>query len=140
MKFGEVKNLNDGGAGFKLVPIRREDDKPLYVTGKCFGFYKGERLVLDLDRESVADLKNIVDQCETHLGKPMSKDVFYGKNSVESVESCDVKAVLEISGILVFSEYHHASLQVNVYDVLVRTHDPRTCPYGYYGILKKIAS
>ena len=147
LKFGEVKNINVGG--MQIVPIRTEDDKPLYVTtGKCFSFgvrhekkFKTTSMSLKLDDESVASLQSVLGQCSEHMGAPLTKKLFYNGNTIypklkptsklyegsDEVEAskyedrcCDVKAVLEIGGILLNGD--QTSLQVKVYEALVREH------------------
>ena len=99
---------------------------------------------LVLDAESVKTLENIVAQCEEHLGRPLSKKVFYGeddkvivypklKDSTKFYETegeidpmeyedrkCDVKAVLEIGGILLNGDA--ARLQMKLYEALGKEH------------------
>ena len=94
LKFGEAKDINVGE--MQIFPIRTEDDKPLFVTtGKCFSFgVKHEKkfnmtsMSLKLDDASTASLKNILEQCESHLGKPLPKKVFlqrqHGLSQVQS--------------------------------------------------------
>ena len=88
-------------------------------------------------------MKDIVSQCESHLGRPLTKRVFYGndnntiyprlKPSAKFYETegeidvskyedkaCDVKAVLEIGGILLNGD--NTSLQLKVYEALVKEH------------------
>ena len=82
LKFGKAKDINVGE--MQIVPIRTEDDKPLFITtGKCFSFgvkhekkFNTTSMSLKLDDASTASLKNILEQCESHLGKPLSKKVF----------------------------------------------------------------
>ena len=88
LKFGEAKDINVGG--MEIIPIRMEDDKPFYVTtGKSFSFgvkhekkYKTTSMSLKLDDVSTVSFESIIDQCEAHLGKPLSKRVFYKDNIV----------------------------------------------------------
>ena len=99
---------------------------------------------LILDESSVKVLKDIVSQCEDHLGRPLTKKVFYGNNDKVTIyprlrdstkfyetdkevdplnyedKLCDVKATLEIGGILLNGD--NVSLQLKVYDALVREH------------------
>ena len=98
---------------------------------------------LVLDDETTKTLKNIVRQCENHLGRPLTKRLFYGNDEstiylklkpfakfyetdgeidVSKYEEkiCDVKAVLEIGGILLNGD--NVSLQVKVYEALVKEH------------------
>ena len=148
MKFGEVKNIDVGS--MKIIPVPTEDDKPLYVTtGKCFSFgvkqekkFKTTSMLLKLDDATTASLQGILGQCELHLGAPLTKKVFYkdntvhpkfkphtklyeGANEVEASKyenrTCDVKAVLEVRGILLNGE--KTSLQLKVYKALVKEHE-----------------
>ena len=102
--------------------------------------FKTKSMSLKLDSDgSVASLQSIIEQCETHLGKPLSKKVFYKDNTIypkfktdtklyegaDEVDAskyegqmCDVKAVLEIGGILLNGD--KTSLQVKLYEALVR--------------------
>ena len=98
---------------------------------------------LVLDEESLGTLKDIIRQCEDHLGHPLTKRVFYGNDDntiypklkpwtkfyedddeidvLEYEEKvCDVKAVLEIGGILLNGD--NAILQLKVYEALVKEH------------------
>ena len=149
VKFETVKELNVGG--MEMIPMKTNDDKQLFVkTGKCFSFgvkkdrkFKTISMSLILDDESSKTLKDIVDQCESHLGRSLTKKLFYGKDDktiypklkpstkfyeldgeidVLKYEDkiCDVKAVLEIGGILLNGD--NASLQVKVYEALVKEH------------------
>ena len=147
LKFETVKSLNVGG--MQMIPIKTNDDKSVFLkTDKCFSFgvKKDKRLKmtlmsLKLDDVTTVSLKNIIDQCEQHLGSPLSKKVFYKDNTIypkfkattklyEGVNevdhskyedrACDVKAVLEIGGILLNGD--QTSLQVKVYEALVREH------------------
>ena len=149
IQFKTVKSLNVGG--MKLIPIKTEDDKQVFVkTNKCFSFgvkrdkkFKTISMLLVLDDESLKQLKDIVKQCESHLDRSLTKRVFYGnddntiypklKPSTKFYETedevdvlkyedklCDVKAVLEIGGILLNGD--DASLQLKVYEALVKEH------------------
>ena len=150
VKFEAVKELNINN--MKLIPIRTNDDKQVFVkTEKCFSFgvkkdkkFKTISMSLILNENSVETLKNIVKQCEDHLGRPLTKKVFYGndekvtiypklKPSTKFYETegeidvskyedklCDVKAVLEIGGILLNGD--NASLQLKIYEALVKEH------------------
>ena len=99
---------------------------------------------LKLDNESVANIKNIIKQCETHFDKPLSYGLFEGNkitaylrtntklyegaNEVEYSKyvgkvACDVKAVLEIRQInFTDGEDNLPRLHINVYDALIRKH------------------
>ena len=149
IQFKTEKSLNV--AGMKLIPIKTNDDKQVFVkTNKCFSFgvkkdkkFKTVSMSLILDDESSKQLKDIVNQCKSHLGRPLTKRVFYGNNDktiypklkpstkfyevtgeidVSKYEEkvCDVKAVLEIGGILLNGD--DASLQLKVYEALVKEH------------------
>ena len=151
LQFKDEKSL--GVAEMKMIPIKTNDDKQVFVkTGKCFSFgVKKDKKFRDvvsmslvLDDETVKTLKNIVEECENHLGRSLTKKLFYGDGSntiypklkryVKSYESnfgeidvfkyeekvCDVKAVLEVGGILLNGD--HVSLQVKVYEALVQEH------------------
>ena len=73
-----------------MIPIKTDDDKSVFLkTGKCFSFgvkkdkrFKTTSMSLKLDDVSTAILKNIIDQCERHLGSPLSKKVLYNDNTV----------------------------------------------------------
>ena len=150
IKFETVKPLDVGG--MKMVPIKTDEDKQLFVkTDKCFSFgvkkdkkFKTISMSLVLDQESSKTLKDIVKQCEDHLGHPLTKRVFYGDDSKVTIypklkpsakfyevdgeidvskheeKACDVKAVLEIGGILLNGD--NTSLQLKVYEELVKEH------------------
>ena len=107
-------------------------------------FKKSISMSLVLDTESVKILENIVAQCEEHLGRPLSKKAFYRdddkvriypkvKDNTKLYETegeidtfkyegkrRDVKAVLEIGGILLNGD--ETSLQMKVYEALVKEH------------------
>ena len=150
VKFETVKSLNVGG--MKLIPLKTNEDKQIFVkTDKCFSFgvtkdkkFKTISMSLVLDENSTKVLKDIVDQCEDHLGRSLTKKVFYGKGDKITIypklkastkfyetdgevdvgkyedKLCDVKAVLEIGGILLNGD--NASLQLKVYEALVKEH------------------
>ena len=149
VKFETVKSLNVGG--MKMIPIKTNDNEQVLVkTDKCFSFgvkkdkkFKTISMSLILDDESAKMLKDIVKQCESHLGRPLTKKVFYGNDEMTiypklkpstkfyevtgevdvakyEEKHCDVKATLEIGGILLNGDT--ASLQLKVYDALVREH------------------
>ena len=149
IKFETEKSLNVGG--MKMISVKTNEGKQLFVkTDKCFSFgvkkdkkFKTISMSLILDGESSKQLKDIVKQCEDHLGRPLTKKVFYGNDdktiypklkpstkfyevtgevNVAKYEEkhCDVKATLEIGGILLNGDT--ASLQLKVYDALVREH------------------
>ena len=129
LKFGEVKDINVGG--MQIVPIRTEDDKPFYVTTG-----KTASMSLKLDDGSASRLQDFLDQCEEHMGAPLTKRVFYKDITIypkfkmttklyegtEEVDvskyedwAYDVKAVLEIGGILLNGD--KTSLEVKLYEL-----------------------
>ena len=117
-------------------------------TNKCFSYgvkrdskFKTLSMSLKLDEETLKTLKNIVKECEGHLDRPLTKKLFYGddentiypklKPSVKFYEvdgevdvseyedrTCDVKAVLEVTGVLFNGD--EIGLQVKVYEALVK--------------------
>ena len=142
-----MKSLNVGG--MEMIPIKTNNDKKVFVkTDKCFSFgvkkdkrFKTTSMSLKLDNATTASLRYIIDQCEDHLGKPLTKRVFYKDNTVypkfkattklykgaDKIDPskyedrcCDVKAVLEIGSILLNSD--KTSLQLEVYEALVKEH------------------
>ena len=147
IQFETEKSLNVGG--MKMIPIKTEDDKQLFVK-KCFSFgvkkdkkFKTISMSLILDNDFAKTLKDIVKQCEDYLGRPLTKKLFYGNDDntiypklkpstkfyelegeidVSKYEDkvCDVKAVLEVGGILLNGD--NASLQVKIYEALVKEH------------------
>ena len=150
LQFKAEKSLNV--AGMKMVPIKTDDDEGVFVkTNKCFSFgvrrdkkFETVSMSLVLDEDSLKTLKNIVEECEDHLGRPLTKRLFYGeygntiypklKRYVKFYDSdfveidvfkydekiCDVKAVLEVGGILLNGG--NVSLQVKVYEAMVKDH------------------
>ena len=92
LKFESVKPLNVGG--MEMIPVKTEDGKRVFVkTGKCFSFgvkkdkkFKNSiSMSLVLDTESVKTLEGIVARCEEHLGRPLSKKIFYRKDDKVTV-------------------------------------------------------
>ena len=148
IKFETVKPLNVGG--MKMIPIKTKVKQLFVKTNKCFSYgvkkdkkFKTMSMSLVLDKETLKTLKDIVSQCESHLDRPLTKRVFYGndnntiypklKPSAKFYETegeidvckyedkaCDVKAVLEIGGILLNGD--NVSLQLKVYEALVKEH------------------
>ena len=149
VKFGNEKSLNVGG--IKMIPVKTNEDEQLFVkTEKCFSFgvkkekkFKTVSMSLVLDEATTKTLKDIVSQCEGHLGRPLTKRLFYGKDDntiyprlkpatkfyelekeIDPMKYeekiCDIKAVLEVGGILLNG--YDASLQVKVYEALVKEH------------------
>ena len=149
IQFKAEKSLNV--SGMKMIPIKTDDDEQVFLkTNKCFSFgvkkdkkFETVSMSLVLDEESLKTLKNIVEQCEDHLGRSLTKRLFYGeygntiypklKRYVKFYEDddeinplkyeekiCDVKAVLEVGGILLNGD--NVSLQVKVYEAMVKDH------------------
>ena len=146
LKFETVEPLNVGG--MKMIPIKTEEGKQVFVkTEKCFSFaikdkkFKTISMSLVLDENST---KTFIARCEERLGQPLSKKVSYRKDDKVTVypkfkanmklfetegeinpmkyedKRCDLKAVLEIGGILLNG--NAASLQMKVYEALVKEH------------------
>ena len=88
LKFKVVKSLNVGE--MEMIPIKTNNDKKVFLkTDKCFSFgvkkdkrFKMMSMSLKLDDATTASLRYIIDQCEDHLGKPLTKRVFYKDNTV----------------------------------------------------------
>ena len=147
LKFEAVKSLNVGG--MEMIPIKTNEGKQVLVqTDKRFSFgvkkdkrFKTTPMSLKLDNTTTASLQNIIGECESHLAKPLSKRVFYkdntvylkfkatmklyeGANEIDPARyedrCCNIKAVLEIGGILLNGD--KMSLQLKVYEALVKEH------------------
>ena len=150
IQFETVKPLNVGG--MKMIPMKTNEGGQVFVkTDKCFSFgvkkdkkFKTVSMSLVLDESSANTLGNIIKQCEDHLGRSLTKKVFYGNNDKVTIypklkestrfyeitgevdvmdyegKLCDVKATLEIGGMLLNGD--NVSLQLKVYDALVREH------------------
>ena len=88
LKFEAVKSLNVGG--MEMIPIKTNDDEQVFLkTGKCFSFdvkkdkrFKTMSVSLKLDDMTTVSLQSIITECEDHLGKPLTKRVFYKDNTV----------------------------------------------------------
>ena len=86
LQFETVKPLNVGG--MKMIPMKTNEGGQVFVkTDKCFSFgvkkdkkFKTVSMSLVLDESSVKALKTIVSQCEDHLGRTLTKKVFYGND------------------------------------------------------------
>ena len=149
-KFETVKPLNVGGMKMipvktnegKQVFVRT--DKCFSFGVKKDKKFKTISMSLVLDENSTKTLENIIARCEEHLGRPLSKKVSYRKDDKVTVcpkfkantklyetegeinpmkyedKRCDVKAVLQIGGILLNG--NAASLQMKVYEALVKEH------------------
>ena len=146
IQFEAVKSLSVGN--MKMIPMKTEEGKQVFVkTDKCFSFgvkkdkkFKTISMSLSLDENSVKSVEDIVKQCEDHLGRPLTKKVFYGKTIYPKLKPgtkfyeidveidplkyeekrCDVKAVLEVGDILLNGD--NASLQLKVYEAMVKEH------------------
>ena len=67
-----------------MIPIKTMNGEPYFVkTNKCFSFgvkrdnkFKTLSMSLKLDDETLKTLKNIVKECEGHLGFPLTKNYF----------------------------------------------------------------
>ena len=87
IQFEAVKELNINN--MKLIPIKTNNDEQLFVkTNKCFSFgvkedkkFKTVSMSLILDEDSAKTLKNIVDQCESHLDRSLTKKNTFGSMS-----------------------------------------------------------
>ena len=149
LKFKTVKPLNVGRMKMIPVKTN-EGKQVFVKTDKCFSFgvkkdkrFKTISMSLVLDTESVKVLEDIIFQCEGHLGKPFSRTILYRKDGRVTIypkfkanmklyeteeinplkyedKRCDVKAVLEIGGILLNGD--QTSLQLKVYEALVKEH------------------
>ena len=154
LKFSEVKVLKNG---VKKIFVRNEEGEPLrIVTEKCLSYgvkksekYNTKSISVVLDENSGEELKTLIEKCEEHLGKSLSKilyeredgsatiypkireyeeykSVFYGENGSEidpmkfEGKHCEIKCVLEIEGIILSEEEEKASLQLRIYEAMVR--------------------
>ena len=108
--------------------------------------YNTKSISIILDEDSVEQLKEIILKCEEHLKTNLSKilyerddgtttiypkirdwSIFYGEDNMEIDpmkyfrKSCEVKAVLEIEGIILKEDTEgcKASLQVKIYEAKV---------------------
>ena len=150
LKFEAVKPLNVGGMKMIPIKTEEgkqlfvKTDKCFSFGVKKDKKFKTISMSLVLDDNSTKVLENIISQCEEHLGRPLSKKVLYRKDDKTTVypkfkentklyetegeidpmkheeKRCDVKAVLEIGGILLNGE--NASLQMKMYEALVKEH------------------
>ena len=109
--------------------------------------YETKTISIVLDEDSSNEMKRIISVCEEHLKRPLTKilyernddtvtiypkirdfeefrSVFYDEKGEEidpmnfKKKHCEIKAVLEIEGILVRED--SASLQVKIYECMVR--------------------
>ena len=149
VKFEAVKELNINNMKLIPIKTNN-DEQVLVKSDKCFSFgvkkdkkFKTVSMSLILDNDTTKTLKDIVKQCESHLDRSLTKKVFYGNDEktiypklkpstkfyelddevdVSKYEDkiCDVRAVLEIGGILLNGD--SVSLQIKVYEALVKEH------------------
>lgn len=149
LKFSDPSNVGS----FRKITIKNEKEKSLFIaTGKCFSDgvkkdlrYKSTSMSLVLDDDTVKKFENIIEQCEKHLGKSISKFLYrrdddtvtiYAKLKMAKGEiltkfckdgkeigpmnyegkHCELKAVLAIEGISLNGE----KLQVKIHDANVR--------------------
>ena len=122
------------------------------TTRKCFSFgvkheKKFKTMSLKLDDESTVSIESIITECEEHLGKPLTKRVFYKDNRIYpnfkkttklyegAVEvgiskyedrACDIKVVLEIGRILLNGDEFAGETLPGV--------GPRARPFGRHRI------
>ena len=90
IQFKAEKSLNV--SGIKMITIKTNDDEPVFVkTEKCFSFgvrrdtkFGTVSMSLVLDEDSLKTLKNIVKECEAHLGRPLTKKL-KGNGGTEQV-------------------------------------------------------
>ena len=150
LKFEEVKSLNVGGMKIIPVKTEEDKqvfvktEKCFSFGVKNDKKFKTISMTLVLDESSAKNLEDIVAQCEEHLGRSFPKTVLYRKEDRVTVypkfneqtklyetggeidsmkyedKRCDVKAVLEVGGILLSGE--KASLQMKLYEALVEEH------------------
>ena len=150
LKFETVKPLNVGGLKMISIKTNEGERLFVKTGKCfSFGVKKDERfktasMSLVLDLESVKRLEDIIAQCEEHSVSPLSKKVLYQKEEKTTIypkfkdntklyetegeinpvkyedKRCDVKAVLEIGGILLNGD--QTSLQMKVYEALVKEH------------------
>ena len=81
MKFSETKTLKDD---LKKISVKTSDEKPVRITTKkfsSFGVKKSEKfetktVSMVLDEDSVRELRNVLENCEKHLGKSLSKILY----------------------------------------------------------------
>ena len=153
LKFSEVKVLKNG---VKKIFVRSDEGEPLrIVTEKCLSYgvkksekYSTKTISVVLDENSRKELEAVIEKCEGHLEKTLSKvlyeredgsatiypkireyeeygSVFYGENGSEidpmefEGKHCEIKCVLEIEGMII-GEEEKASLQLRVYEAMVR--------------------
>lgn len=148
LKFSEPKSIDIGR--MKKITVKTDEGKPIYVyTEKChsFGVKKDDRfkttsILLVLDETSIKKFEDVIDLCEKHLGKPLSKVLYRRDDGTVTVypkfkkhtkfyesgeeidpmkyerKNCDAKAVLEVEGIILNAE--KANLQVKVYEAMAR--------------------
>ena len=124
----------------------RQREKPVIIGVRKDWKYKTESMALVLDETTVKAFESVLSQCESHLGKPVSKFLYRrddgsvtayvklktSKNEILSKfyengeeidplkyegKSCDAKATLAIEGLVLGN---NVNLQVKVHDANVR--------------------
>ena len=69
-------------SGMEMIPIKTMNGEPYFVkTNKCFSYgrdnkFKTLSMSLKLGEGTLKTLKNIVKECEGHLGHPLTKNYF----------------------------------------------------------------
>ena len=125
-------------------PLYVRTEKCLSYGVKKDKKFKTTSMSIVLDENSVRKLEDVIDQCEKHLGKSLSSKVLYRMDGGDVIvypkfkdhtklyeteegeidpskyekKKCDVKAVLEIGGIILNDD--KLSLQFKLYEALVR--------------------
>ena len=82
LEFSEPKPISI--ANLTKITIRRKDGKSLIIpTGKCFSYgvrkdkkYKTESIALVLDETTAKAFESVLSQCESQLGRPVSKFLY----------------------------------------------------------------
>ena len=148
LKFSEPKSINIGGMKKITVKTDEGKPLYIVTEKcHSFGVKKDERfkttsMSLVLNENSIKTFEENIDLCEKHLGKSLSKVLYRRDDGTVTVypkfkkftkfyedgeeidpmkyerKNCDVKAVLEIEGIVLNGE--KANLQVKIYEAMVR--------------------
>ena len=98
--------------GIEMIPIKTMNGEPYFVkTSKCFSYgvkrdskFKTLSMSLKLDEETTKTLKNIVKECEDHLGFSLTKKLFYGDDEntiypkLKPVKFYGVDGEVDVSG------------------------------------------
>ena len=82
LNFSEPKVLSN--LDVKKISVKTNEGNPVRImTEKCLSFgvrksdkYNTKTLSMVLDKNSVKELKNIIKNCEEHLGKSLSKILY----------------------------------------------------------------